>query len=56
MLKIIGEMTSFSNEWCGLVGLFPLRLGPLVRGKSLCYLFDFAVEEKPMWLEGQLQL
>ena len=56
MLKIIGEMTSFSNEWCGLVGLFPLRLGPLVRGKSLCYLFDLAVEEKPMWLEGQLQL
>ena len=56
MLKIIGEMTSFSNEWCGLVGLFPLGLGPLVRGKSLCYLFDLAVEEKPMWLEGQLQL
>ena len=39
MLKIIGEMTSFSNEWCGLVGLFPLGLGPLVRSKSLCYLF-----------------
>ena len=41
MLKIIGEMTFFSSEWCGLVGLFPLGLGPLVRGKSLWGVFFF---------------